>query len=454
MEQKSDGQARQETTHSLSHQPELPVDPLPTPKFKVSNRLTRRERKIVFAIVMVAGFGELGYNLVNISAMPMLVPTIGLGPGWIGWLLGIFMLTEAILKSPMGIAGDRLGRKILIVAAPFLSCITSILTVHLVNPYMLVPLRMLDGIAAAALWPATFSMIADHVAVDRRGSAMSYFNMAYLVGIATGPAIGGYLDHRFHSVTASFYAVAIVFALMVPVALLLLPGGKPQHLHEAGESVRFRDSLKIGKAFPMLLGTIFLVFMGIGLCAPYIKRYCMFHFGLSEAQFGNLLIAPALIIAALSAPVGALGDRIGQARAVRIGLAMCASAFWLLLLVKVPMGLVIMGTVVGLGFVLAFPSFMAIVTSVCEAKNRGAMVGTAGAVQGLGAIFGTALSAAVIGRNYRIALLVAGHPISIHILGQRLPFVGCAVLLTVAAVAALIPSVLNPPRHNEGLLEG
>ncbi len=454
MEQKSDGQVRQESTKYPSGEPDATIEPLSAPNFKVSNRLTNRERRIVFAIVVVAGFGELGYNLVNISAMPMLVPAIGLPGGWIAWFLGIFMLTEALLKSPMGIAGDRVGRKILIVAAPLISCCTSILTVHLGNPYMLVPLRILDGVAAAALWPSTFSLIADHVAVDRRGTAMSYFNMAYLVGIATGPAIGGFLDHKFNSVSASFYAVALVFALMVPVALLLLPGGKPQHLHESGESVRFRDSLKIGKAYPLLLGTIFLVFMGIGLCAPYIKKYCMVHFALSEAQFGNLLIAPALIVAALSAPVGAMGDRIGQARAVKIGLGMCAAAFWMLLLVRVPFGLVLMGTVVGLGFVLAFPSFMAIVTSVCEAKNRGAMVGTAGAVQGLGAIFGTALAARIWDIKYVWTQWFAGHSITIHVMGHKLPFIGCAILLSIAAVAALIPSVLNPPRHQELRLEG
>ncbi len=448
MEQNSDGHSPHKTAQQPPHPPEGSDGPLLVTGLKVSNRLTSRERRVVFAIVMVAGFGELGYNLVNISAMPMLVPAIGLGGRWIAWFLSIFMLTEAILKSPMGIIGDRIGRKALIVAAPLISCLTSILTVHLVNPYMLVGLRVLDGIAAAALWPSTFSLIADHVAIDRRGAAMSYFNMAYLVGIATGPAIGGYLDHRFHSVVASFYAVAIVFAVMVPVALLLLPGGKPIHLHETGESVRFRDSLKIGKAYPLLLGTIFLVFVGIGLCAPFIKRYCMIHFSLNESQFGNLLIAPALIIAALSAPVGALGDRIGQARAVRIGLAMCAAAFWLLLLGRVPASLVVMGTVVGLGFVLAFPSFMAIVTSVCDSKNRGAMVGTAGAVQGLGAIFGTLIAGRLWEFRYRGSLLLAGHQFAIHVNGHKLPFVGCAALLTLAALAALVPAVLNPKRAN------
>src|SRR6185369_16212125 len=119
--------------------------------------------------------------------------SMGYGADSVASIGTAFLFTEGLMKGPFGIAGDRIGRKWLIIAGPLISVFTSLLTL-LVHPsqwYFFVALRILDGLGAAALWPSALAMIADVVEEDRRSQAMSMFNVTYLVGVALGPIIGG-----------------------------------------------------------------------------------------------------------------------------------------------------------------------------------------------------------------------------------------------------------------------
>lgn len=412
--------------------------------------------RLVFAIVLVAAFAELGYVVVNVSAMPVYIVAIGLDPKWVAWATGAFLVAEGLLKSPFGVLGDHVGRRALIIGGPAISVCTSLVTPLVHNPLLLVGLRILDGVAAAALWPACFSLIGDHVREERRASAMSYFNVAYLLGIALGPLVGGaangFAFHHLHrhlsaearhaaSKHASFYVAAILFALTVLVAGVVIPGGKPCDVgqtsppDEAGFS--FRSFLAMLGKLPMLLLMTFVTFLGIGLIMAYVKLFAMHTFHISEVKFGWLLLPSAVVIAALSVPLGTLGDRVGKARAVKIGIATCAVSFWLLIFFLNEITLVVLGTLLGLGFVVAFPAWMALVASASGASQRGAAVGAVGTAQGLGAIVGVAVSSVL----YPLAGLSAG---PLHIPAHGLPFLGCAAMLTIACVLAFT-SVRDTP---------
>ena len=202
-----------------------------------------RVRPILIAILIVAGLAELAYSIVNMSAMPVYIKAIGLDTKWVGIVAAGYLVAEGLLKSPFGLLSDRIGRKPLMVAGPTVSIFTAAMTAHTHNPYGLIALRVLDGMGLAALWPAAFSMIGDYVPAAKRATAMSMFNVSYLVGIALGPAIGGMINDiaryrlHFHVVQAkqaSFYAAALFFAVTAIVALIALPEGRPVNRDATG----------------------------------------------------------------------------------------------------------------------------------------------------------------------------------------------------------------------------
>ena len=302
---------------------------------------------LLIAIMFVSASAELAYALVNLSAMPVFIKdTAHLDARWVGIIGTSFLLTEGALKGPMGALGDRIGRKPLILAGPILSTFTALLTPLVHNPYALVCLRVLDGIGAAALWPAVFSLIGDHVPEERRATAMSLFNVAYIFGIAVGPSLGGNVNHwaradlhmsLAHSKEASFYLAAILFALTTIAAIIFVPKLKPVVGKDGhtGESIHLDELKAMLKRIPMTLLMTFVTFLGIGFIMLYIKTYAMepngpFH--MTERGYGNTLVLPALLIGVLSVPMGKLGDKIGKALAVKMGIGLCMGAYWLLLL--------------------------------------------------------------------------------------------------------------------------
>jgi MFS family permease len=387
------------------------------------------------AIMVVAISAELGYVIVNFSAMPIFIRSIGLPDRWIAIMGMAFLVVEGLLKSPFGALGDRLGRKVMIMAGPCVTIVTTLITPHIHNPYVLLTLRVLDGIGAAALWPACFSLIGDYVPEERRASAMNLFNLSYVMGIALGPLIGGGINDLTGTKTASFYVATCLFVLTVLSALILLPAGRPAAAqgHRAGEGGHsFADFRRMLARMPDTLLTTFTIFMGVGLVTNYVKVFTMDTLHISESAFGRLLLGPALVIAVLSIKLGTLGDRIGKAAAVKVGLGLCAGAYTLLLVTFNGVTVVVLGALVGLGFVIAFPSWMALVTSSCDESQRGAAVGAVGTAQGLGVISGVAI--VIAGRLYERPGLQVG-PITIPPHG--LPFVACGLMLILAFALAM-----------------
>jgi MFS transporter, DHA1 family, multidrug resistance protein len=410
---------------------------------------TRRVKYLMLAIVLVAGFAELAYVVVNISAMPVYVSALGLSKAWIGAMTVVYLLMEGLLKSPFGVLGDRVGRKILIMAGPTISIFTSVLTPFIHNPWLLLFLRVLDGMGAAALWPAAFSLIGDSVPAEKRATAMSQFNLAYLFGLAVGPALGGIINdaarHLLHlpeviSKQASFYAASILFALTVALAVIFIPGGKPKPHDPATEDAEalmaetgfdLKDFGLMLKRMPATLILSLTTFLSVGLIMAYVKIFVLSKFpGMSESEFGLTLIGPAVLIGILSVYLGRLTDKLGKVKAVRVGLCLCAVSFWGLLLLPSRGSLIGFGSLVGLGFVIAFPAWMALVSESAVPQMRGAAVGAVGTAQGLGAILGAAASTFL----YPLPAFKLG---SLTIPEHSLPFIGCGVMLVVSAILAI-----------------
>jgi MFS transporter, DHA1 family, multidrug resistance protein len=449
------------TSYLKTQMPEQPAQPPEKPgEFHLSS-FSGSVRPVLLAIALVAGFAELAYAVMNVSAMPVyLKQSMHYGAGAIAGIGTAFLVCEGVAKGPFGILGDRIGRKTLIIAGPLISVFTALLTL-LVQPhqwYFFVALRVLDGLGAAALWPSALAMIADIVEEDRRSQAMSLFNVTYMVGIALGPFIGGAANDITHLVlpkvdprTASFYLISVLFMVTALIAWWRLPNLRLHHEHhptdlEAGFS--FSALIHSLKKIPEMLLMAFVTFFGIGMIMLIIKLFAMDVFKVSETHFGALLLVPCLVIAAASVPLGTVGDKIGKAKAVRLGLGICAFSMIAMGFVKHELVLVIGGSLIGIGFVISFPSWMAYISTSCHPRQRGAIMGAVGTAQGLGAMFGAPIGGYLYEHgNFPVTVpktLVPYLPfLQIDRAGNVLmnphyaPFAGCTTLLLIAFIIAL-----------------
>jgi MFS family permease len=160
-----------------------------------------------------------------------------------------------------------------------------------------------------------------------------------------------------------------------------------------------------------------------------VKLYAVQHLGLTETQFGLAVAPVAAAMGICAVPMGRLGDKYGRCVAVCWGLFGSAIALWVLALFRNIIFDALAGVVIGLGFTLAFPAWMALIASSTTASRRGEVIGAVGAAQGLAAIVGAALGALVYSSD-RLSFPRLG------VVNYNVPFWWSAILMSVGTVLA------------------
>ena len=126
---------------------------------------------------------------------------------------------QLITQIPIGRLSDRRGRKPLIILGLLAFTVLPPLYIYATNAYLLIPIRILGGIGASAVWPLAMAMIIDKVGNESRGAAMGRYNAAFYSAVAVGPLIGGFL-YDLYGLRAPFYFWAVLgLVSMIIVAI-------------------------------------------------------------------------------------------------------------------------------------------------------------------------------------------------------------------------------------------
>ena len=134
------------------------------------------------------------------------------------WIIDIYGFFVAGSLVTMGTLGDRIGRrKLLLIGAAFFGA-ASVLAASSTSAEMLIATRALLGLAGATVAPSTLSLIRNMFHdPDERTQAISVWIMAFSLGGAVGPVVGGVL--------LEYFSWGSVFLASVPVMLLILAVG-------------------------------------------------------------------------------------------------------------------------------------------------------------------------------------------------------------------------------------
>src|ERR1051326_2358682 len=151
-------------------------------------------------------------------AVPRLTEALAPSSVQLLWIIDIYGFLLAGSLITMGTLGDRIGRRrlLLIGAAGF--GMASILAAFSRSATMLIISRALLGIAGATIAPSTLSLIRNMFLDAReRTTAISIWIIAFSLGGAVGPLLGG--------VILEYFWWGAVFFVSVPVMVLLLAVG-------------------------------------------------------------------------------------------------------------------------------------------------------------------------------------------------------------------------------------
>ena len=239
-----------------------------------------------------------------------------------------FTGAETLLKYPMGSLADRFGPRRFVIGAMAACSVTPILMTvfgFLTKAWWpLIPLRAIDGLAAAALWPAISALMSRAVPREAKATAMSVFNGAYVLGLSIGPVMGLLLGHYLGTNLYVFPFTALVMMIGLGIALRSIP---PEEKGAAMHGESLREEAAILRGNPMLvrmMGLYALSQVGVGILAATMFIYIADQFGIQQEDLPRLLPIPALIVLVVAIPLGRLPDRIGQAKSVWVSYSLAA----------------------------------------------------------------------------------------------------------------------------------
>ena len=157
---------------------------------------------------------SLDAEVLNLAA-PQLTAALRPSGVQLLWIMDSYVFVVAGALIAMGVLGDRVGRRRLLLAGAFGFGLASLAAAFATTPAQLIAARVLMGLAGASLMPSTLALIrVMFTDRRRRGIALAVWSASFSLGGVTAPLIGGVLLEHFWW--------GSVFVIAVPAVLLLL----------------------------------------------------------------------------------------------------------------------------------------------------------------------------------------------------------------------------------------
>ncbi len=159
-----------------------------------------------FALFMIM----LDNTVVNV-ALPSIQRDLGTSLSGLEWMVNGYTLSFAVLLATGGRLGDIFGRRRMFLVGVVIFALSSATAGLAQTSTDLVISRVVQGVGAALMMPATLSIVTNAFPPHERGKAMGTWAGVSALALAAGPVMGGFLTEH-----VSWRAI---FYLNIPVAI-------------------------------------------------------------------------------------------------------------------------------------------------------------------------------------------------------------------------------------------
>lgn len=196
--------------------------------------MTKIERRVVASLACLYAMRMLGLFIV----MPVFTlygaHLEGATPTLMGFAIGIYGLSQALLQIPFGFLSDRIGRKPIIVLGLCLFAAGSVVAAMSDSIYGVIAGRALQG--AGAISATLMAMLADLTREEQRTKAMAVIGMtiglSFSIAMVLGPWIG-----KWFGLSGVFWTTAIMAMLGIPIINYAVPTPITRQTHRDVEAV-------------------------------------------------------------------------------------------------------------------------------------------------------------------------------------------------------------------------
>ncbi len=236
----------------------------------------------------------------------------------VGLINSSFLLMMGLLALPLGLLGDRWGRRRIVLGGLLLAAAASLLLYWSGTPRQLMSILLVFGVGLAMIGPSLMAQVADLAPPSHLGRAYGWYTTAIYTGMSLGPAVGGALAEVW-GYRQIFLALAVAMLALVPPALVSL---RPAAVREGSGKVQALTLLweeggrnhALQGCWLLTLGSCF----ALGFFVTFFPLYALAQ-GLTAGEIGLVFALQALINALSRLPLGRLSDRLDKGRLTILG---------------------------------------------------------------------------------------------------------------------------------------
>jgi MFS family permease len=309
-----------------------------------------------------------------LPTVPLYLEFLGATKPQIGLVMGAFALGLLPSRFGLGPLADVKGRKLVLYIGTFVAATAPVGYLLTDSIFLMAFIRGFHGISIAAFTIGYSALVADLAPIDRRGAVIGYMSLVNSIGMAIGPALGGFLEAAagyptLFLVSAAFGLVGFlgIFQVWEPTRPFSVPSVQTR-------SARWKGIIQYFKLWGQpSLRTPALVMLMVGLIFGTLVTFLPLYIKAAELNLNAGLFYSAAAIGSFGVRTvaGRASDRFGRGIFISSGLICYLLSMLILWMSQNTTTLLIAGVIEGMAAGVVIPMMVTLITDRASPQERG-----------------------------------------------------------------------------------
>jgi MFS family permease len=335
---------------------------------KVFSQLEPRLRRSLLTL-FVAGLLFWSSIAALLPTLPLYIQSVGGNSQQIGVVMGSFAIGLLLFRPMLGRMADDRSRKLVLLIGVAVVAIAPLGYLFITSIPLLMVLRAFHGISIAAFTTGFSALVADLSPPNQRGELIGYMSLVNPLGVAIGPALGGFIQAGYGYSPLFLTSFALGMVGLFCATQITEAKGEPKDSHLSPQpqpsfwGLLLTDRLRIPFVVMLMIGLVF------GIISTFIPLFI--QESKIDLNSGLFYSAAAVSSFSLRLVTGRASDRYGRGLFITASLVCYTIAMIVLGFAHSPNSVLAAAAIEGAGAGTLIPMMVALMADRSLAKERG-----------------------------------------------------------------------------------